>query len=92
MHSREPRRDNLTSASSASAAVNTAQTSVVIPAFNEEASIAAVLRDLQDSAAWHELLVIDDGSTDETGARAASAGARVIRHPYTLGNGAAERQ
>ena len=38
---------------------------------------------------WHEVLVVDDGSTDDTGAQAAAAGARVIRHPYNKGNGAA---
>jgi glycosyltransferase involved in cell wall biosynthesis len=39
--------------------------------------------------AWREILVVDDGSTDATGARAAAAGARLIRHPYSKGNGAA---
>ena len=77
------------SASRASPGSNTARTSVIIPAFNEAASIADVVHDLQDCAVWHELVVIDDGSTDDTGARAANAGARVIRHPYNLGNGAA---
>jgi glycosyltransferase involved in cell wall biosynthesis len=66
-----------------------AQTSVVIPAFNEGASIAAVVRDLASAARWLEILVVDDGSSDETGANAAAAGARVIRHPYNKGNGAA---
>ena len=66
-----------------------AATSVVIPAFNEAAAIACVLRDLRHAAAWHELLVVDDGSSDDTGATAMSAGARVIRHPHNLGNGAA---
>jgi len=66
-----------------------AATSVVIPAFNEGSSIAAVVTMLRDAAPWLELLVIDDGSTDDTAARAAEAGARVIRHPYNKGNGAA---
>ncbi len=70
-------------------ALNAAQTSVVIPAFNEDASIGAVVRDLAAAERWLEILVIDDGSHDETGARAAAAGARVIRHPYNKGNGAA---
>ena len=70
-------------------ALNAAQTSIVIPAFNEAASIGAVVRDLASAARWLEILVIDDGSTDETGAHAAAAGARVIRHPYNKGNGAA---
>jgi glycosyltransferase involved in cell wall biosynthesis len=70
-------------------APNAAQTSVVIPAFNEAASIATVVHDLTSAAGWQEILVVDDGSTDETGERAAAAGARVIRHPYNKGNGAA---
>ena len=70
-------------------APNAAQTSIVIPAFNEAASIATVVQDLTSAAGWQEILVVDDGSTDETGERAAAAGARVIRHPYNKGNGAA---
>lgn len=65
------------------------EVSIVIPAMNEAAAIAGVVRELHATAAWHEILVIDDGSTDATGAEAASAGARVIRHPYNKGNGAA---
>jgi glycosyltransferase involved in cell wall biosynthesis len=63
--------------------------SVVIPACNEAGAIAGVIAGLTAAATWHEILVIDDGSTDDTGAIAAKAGARVIRHPYTKGNGAA---
>ena len=70
-------------------ASNAAQTSIVIPAFNEAASIGDVVRELAAAAPWLEIFVVDDGSTDETGARAAAAGAQVIRHPYNKGNGAA---
>ncbi len=64
------------------------QTSVVIPAFNEADGIADVVSGLRGSAAWHEILVVDDGSTDATSAAALAAGARVVRHPYNKGNGA----
>jgi glycosyltransferase involved in cell wall biosynthesis len=63
--------------------------SVVIPACNEAAAIGDVVRELSAVAPWCEILVIDDGSSDDTGARATAAGARVVRHPYTKGNGAA---
>lgn len=61
----------------------------MVPAFNEGASIGAVVAALKAAAPWHEVLVVDDGSTDETAAAAAASGARVIRHPYNKGNGAA---
>ena len=64
-------------------------TSVVIPAFNEAASIGSLVTNLRAAGRWHEILVIDDGSTDETATRAAAAGARVVHHPYNKGNGAA---
>jgi glycosyltransferase involved in cell wall biosynthesis len=63
--------------------------SIVIPAMNEAGAIAGVVRELLTAAAWHEVLVVDDGSNDDTGALAAAAGARVLRHPYNKGNGAA---
>jgi glycosyltransferase involved in cell wall biosynthesis len=62
--------------------------SVVIPALNEEDGIGDVVSHLRSAAPWLEILVVDDGSNDATSARAAAAGAHVIRHPYTKGNGA----
>jgi glycosyltransferase involved in cell wall biosynthesis len=65
------------------------QTTVVIPAFNEAGSIASVVAELRQTARWSEIIVVDDGSVDDTEARAGAAGARVVRHPYNKGNGAA---
>ncbi len=62
---------------------------VVIPAYEEAAAVGTVVQSLLAAAAWREILVVDDGSTDGTATAAAAAGARVIRHPYNKGNGAA---
>jgi glycosyltransferase involved in cell wall biosynthesis len=64
-------------------------TSVIVPACNEAASIGPLVTGLRAAAAWREILVVDDGSGDDTAAQACAAGARVIRHPYNKGNGAA---
>jgi glycosyltransferase involved in cell wall biosynthesis len=66
-----------------------AATSVVIPAYNEGGAVAGVVRAFAAAAPWHEIIVVDDGSEDETAAEGAAAGARVVRHPYNKGNGAA---
>jgi glycosyltransferase involved in cell wall biosynthesis len=67
--------------------------SVIVPAYNEEQIIGKVLDRIRaamnQAGDPFEILVIDDGSTDQTAARAEEAGARVIRHPYNIGNGAA---
>jgi glycosyltransferase involved in cell wall biosynthesis len=65
------------------------QVSVVIPAYNEEEGIGELVAAVGARRAWREVLVVDDGSRDRTGERAAAAGARVVRHPYNKGNGAA---
>ena len=63
--------------------------SVVIPAYNEADVIGEVVAALAAAASWHEIIVVDDGSRDDTGARACAAGATVVTHPYNKGNGAA---
>ncbi|HEX2456356.1 MAG TPA: glycosyltransferase family 2 protein [Vicinamibacterales bacterium] len=63
--------------------------SIVIPAFNEGPAVADVVSALKTVASWHEIIVVDDGSRDDTAVRAKAAGACVIRHPYNKGNGAA---
>jgi glycosyltransferase involved in cell wall biosynthesis len=64
------------------------QVSVVIPAYQEADVIGEVVAGLRHGGNWHEIIVVDDGSADETAAAAERAGARVIRHPYNKGNGA----
>lgn len=60
---------------------------VIVPVFNESATVATVVADLKQRIP--NVVCIDDGSTDESGALAAAAGALVIRHPVNLGQGAA---
>ena len=55
--------------------------SVIIPALNEEAPIAAVVRDCLTTGLPGEVIVVDNGSTDRTAERARDAGARVIAEP-----------
>jgi glycosyltransferase involved in cell wall biosynthesis len=62
--------------------------SIVIPAYNESASIGDVVGVLRSAGPWREIIVVDDGSTDDTGARATAAGATLVRNPYNMGNGA----
>jgi glycosyltransferase involved in cell wall biosynthesis len=62
---------------------------VVIPAFNEEANVASVVADARASLPGFDVLVIDDGSGDDTAAVARHAGARVLRLPVNSGYGVA---
>ena len=66
-----------------------AKLSVVIPAKNEATTIERVVGAVRDRYAAAEIIVVDDGSTDATGSLSEKAGARVIRHPESIGNGAA---
>jgi hypothetical protein len=59
----------------------------IVPAFNEEDSVASVVRDLERHAPDFDVLVVDDGSTDGTSTVASEAGAKVLRMPFNLGIG-----
>ena len=63
--------------------------SIILPAFNEEKSIANVLKGLDDWRDRAEIIVVDDCSTDRTAQIAEHAGARVIRHRVNKGYGGA---
>lgn len=65
------------------------EASVVIPAKNEAGSISTLIEQLLVVPDLKEIIIVDDGSTDGTGDIAERLGARVIRHPYAKGNGAA---
>ncbi|MCH2184554.1 glycosyltransferase family 2 protein [Myxococcota bacterium] len=62
---------------------------LIIPAFNESASIERVLEGITEAQTGCEIVVIDDGSSDGTSEKAVAKGAKVIRHPFNLGYGAA---
>jgi glycosyltransferase involved in cell wall biosynthesis len=65
------------------------RTLVFIPAWNEADSVAAVIADVHERLPGADVLVVDDGSTDETAACAAAAGATVASLPFNQGLGAA---
>jgi glycosyltransferase involved in cell wall biosynthesis len=66
-------------------------TLIVLPAFNEEASVGPVLQEIQRAMPGVPCLVVDDGSTDSTAERARAAGATVLQLPFNLGVGGAMR-
>ena len=61
----------------------------MVPALNEQDKIDWVIGQLNEHAPGFDVLVIDDGSSDNTGEIAERAGATVIRHPFNLGIGGA---
>ncbi|MDM1491242.1 glycosyltransferase family 2 protein [Acinetobacter indicus] len=63
--------------------------SIVLPAKNESAAIGQTIAQIQLLQLAHEVIVVNDGSTDQTKQVVESAGAKVVTHPYSKGNGAA---
>ena len=61
----------------------------IVPAYNESGAIAATVTDILDNAPGFDVVVVNDGSTDDTGAMARQAGASVIQHPFNIGIGGA---
>ncbi len=62
--------------------------SIILPAKNEAAGLSQVLPAIRSLYPEAELIVVDDGSNDDTASVANSLGARVVSHPRSLGNGA----
>ena len=62
--------------------------SIIIPAFNEAASIGEVIKSIRTIYPDFEIIVVNDASSDNTAEVAEKAGATVLSHPYNIGNGA----
>ena len=67
------------------------RTLIVMPALNEQASVGSVVEEVLSMLPGVGCLVVDDGSTDDTGAIARAAGAKVATLPFNLGVGGAMR-
>lgn len=63
--------------------------SVVIPAKNEEIGLSSLLPALIRLYPEYEIIVVDDGSSDGTASLATKSNVKLVRHPYSKGNGAA---
>ena len=69
--------------------MSNSKVSIIIPAYNEARTIGDIVSKIRAIHPEFEIIVIDDGSTDDTAAVAKRKGAKVYSHPYNIGNGAA---
>ena len=69
--------------------MNETTVSIIIPAYNEADIIADIVQRVRSLHPNFDVIVVNDGSTDDTAAEAKKAGAEVYSHPYNIGNGAA---
>ena len=69
--------------------MNSNNVSIIIPAYDEEETIGGVIEEIKALYPEFEIIVINDGSSDNTAQAAKDAGALVYSHPYNIGNGAA---
>lgn len=63
--------------------------SIILPAKNEAAALADLLPRLRQAQPEAEIIVVDDGSSDDTARLCAASAVQVVRQPYSMGNGAA---
>lgn len=69
--------------------MNKNRISIVIPVYNEATTIGGIVFKIKELYPDYEIIVVNDGSTDDTAAISRDAGAHVHSHPYNIGNGAA---
>lgn len=79
----------LTSGETQGPRLDQARILIVVPAFNEEASIRSAVSEMMMAPGNVDVLVVNDGSVDETARRAEATGAKVISLPFNLGIGGA---
>jgi glycosyltransferase involved in cell wall biosynthesis len=65
------------------------RTLVIVPAYNEESNLAGIIKEIREKASWVDILVVDDGSKDDTAKIARDQGVALVTHAFNLGIGGA---